>query len=228
MDHYKIEFDYVDSITKFPDVMLDQDYAGVIISDYPADNFTEKQLSAIEAKAAAGMGVLMIGGWESFTGLGGNYNRTVLHDILPVNMQPRDDRVNWWGPCVIEKNSNHGIIKGLSFENELPIICGYNLVQAKPNSVLVLSARRFIVTRSGNNYTFTSQVPAPLLVAGSYGKGRTAAFMSDFAPHWSGSLVDWGDKRIGMQAKNAGQVEVGNHYASFVANIIRWTSNLEF
>jgi uncharacterized membrane protein len=31
----------------------------------------------------------------------------------------------------------------------------------------------------------------PMLVTGRYGQGRTAAFMSDFAPHWAGDFPLW-------------------------------------
>ena len=62
-----------------------------------------------------------------------------------------------------------------------------------------------------------------MLVVGQFGRGRSAAFASDAAPHWVGGLVDWGAKRIAAHAKGGGQVEVGNHYAELFARLVRWT-----
>jgi hypothetical protein len=62
----------------------------------------------------------------------------------------------------------------------------------------------------------------PLLVTGTFGQGNTAAFCTDFAPHWVGGLVDWGKKRIKAQARNGGEVEVGEYYAQFIGQLVEW------
>ncbi|MGL6194822.1 MAG: glutamine amidotransferase [Thermoguttaceae bacterium] len=66
----------------------------------------------------------------------------------------------------------------------------------------------------------------PLLVVGQYGKGRTAALATDVAPHWVGGFVDWGTERI-MQQLSGGNyfIEVGNHYAEFLRNLVVWIAN---
>ena len=96
-----IGFDYLPSDEKFSSSLLTTGCRAVIISDYPARNFSRDQLNSLAGRIAEGLGLLMLGGWESFTGSGGDYNNTVLKDILPVVMQPRDDRVNCPQPCLV-------------------------------------------------------------------------------------------------------------------------------
>ena len=140
MTHYGFEFDYVDSSTRFSDSLLDNDYKLMIISDYPAANFTAEQMQAIADKTKSGMSLLMIGGWESFTGLGGDYNNTPIADVLPVTMKDSDDRVNFSGPCLVIKQTDHEILDSLPFENDIPAIGGLNEFIPKPDADVLLSA----------------------------------------------------------------------------------------
>jgi len=114
---------------------------------------------------------------------------------------------------------------------------GYNAVRAKSDATEILAARHFTVTmracdgggqpcqdyRIANEYIFTREAAAPLLVVGQFGRGRTAAFTSDVAPHWVGGLVDWGDRRVKAQAPGAGDIEVGNWYAELFTRMVCWT-----
>ena len=61
--------------------------------------------------------------------------------------------------------SDHEIIKNI--EGHWPAILGYQRLTAKPDAQVLLDVE-------GD----------PLLVIGSYGKGRVAAFASDMGPHW--------------------------------------------
>ena len=68
----------------------------------------------------------------------------------------------------------------------------------------------------------------PLLVLGMHGAGRTAALMTDLAPHWVGGFVDWGDgERVKAQAPGSWQIEVGNFYSQFIANLLAWTGSFQ-
>lgn len=222
MHHACLAFDYVDSETRFPETLLQTDPALVIVSDYPASNFNAHQMNAIAERVKDGMGLLMIGGWESFTGAGGDYHRTPVGDILPVTMKPVDDRVNFSDPCLVVKKECHEIIDGLPLEEHIPAIGGLNAVDAKPAATVLLSAVRFKAQKQNGAFGFTECGTYPLLVTGDCGAGRTAAFTSDVAPHWVGPFVDWGDKRVRAQADGAGAIEVGNWYAEFFANLLRW------
>jgi len=222
MTHYGFDFDYVDSDTKFTDELLGNDYKLMIISDYPAANFSVDQMQAIVDKTKAGMSLLMIGGWESFTGLGGDYNKTPIAEVLPVTMKDSDDRTNFSGPCLVIKNQDHQILDSLPFDSDIPAIGGLNEFTPKPDAAVLLSAVRYNAEKTDGKVVFTENSKYPLLVVSESPIARTAAFASDVAPHWVGPLVDWGTERVKAQAKGARDVEVGNHYTKFFANIIKW------
>lgn len=227
MSFYNISFDYLASEKKFSPKLLSNNYAAVIISDYPAGNFSPGQLKSIAERVSAGMGLLMIGGWESFTGANREYTDTILKEGLPVVMEPGDDRVNCSGPCLVEKACEHKIINSLPFDENPPGVGGFNRLRSKPESITVLFARRFQAWRQRNKFTFIPfERPDPLLVVGSYGQGRVCAFATDAAPHWVGGLVDWGDTRIKAQGPGANPIEVGNWYAALLGNMINWTAGL--
>jgi uncharacterized membrane protein len=225
MAHFSISFDYLASDQRFDEQCLARAYRGIILSDYPSKNFTHDQLAKLAEKVSQGMGLLMIGGWASFTGAGREYTDTALKDVLPVVMQEQDDRVNSWQPCVIEKRMAHAILDELPFDRCSPSVGGFNRLQAKPGAETILTVRQIGISQKPGKLHFTpSADTSPLLVVGQFGLGRVAAFASDVAPHWVGGLVDWGDSRITVRAEGSGPREVGNWYAAFFGNLIRWGS----
>ena len=78
--------------------------------------------------------------------------------------------------------------------------------------------------RDENLFTFQITEQLPLLVVGQYQQGRTAALLTDVAPHWVGPLIDWGAPRITAQAPKSHAVEVGGHYAQFLRQLLEWTA----
>ncbi len=153
MQHFRVTFDYVASDQPFPSLER-AGYGAVVLSDYPARMFTGGQLEDLAARIDSGLGLLMIGGWESFTGAGGDYGRTVLRDVLPVALEPADDRVNCPQPCLVELRAPHPTVAGLPFDAVCPGIGGYNRLAAKSGAVEVLSARQFRVSRGAEGYEF--------------------------------------------------------------------------
>lgn len=227
MTFHGIKFDYIPSNSKFDTALLDNDYSAIVLSDYSAGNFSAGQIAALIKKIESGMGLVMIGGWDSFTGVNGNYGTTTLREVLPVIMSPVDDRVNYSQTCLIEKNLDHPIIDGLPFDEKPTAIGGFNKFTAKPDAKTILSARRFEVTRENGKFIFRPFEKAdPLLVTGQFAKGRVAAFASDVAPHWVGPFVDWADSRITAHVKDSVEVEVGNWYAEFFARLIKFISQV--
>lgn len=223
MAHLSISFDYLASNERFEESFLFRAYRGIVLSDYPSLNFTPGQLAKLTEKVHQGMGLLMIGGWASFTGANREYTETILGKVLPVVMQEQDDRVNSWQPCVIEKRKDHAIVEALPFDGCSPSVGGFNRLRAKPDAETILSVRQIGVSRKGDKLVFSpSSDSDPLLVTGHYGSGRVAAFASDVAPHWVGGLVDWGDGRVSFRAEGANEREVGNWYAAFFRNLILW------
>jgi uncharacterized membrane protein len=146
-----------------------------------------------------------------------------------VEMARSDDRVNCPQPCLAElaapaeKSVAHPILAGLPWERP-PGVGGFNRVSPKAAATTLLVARQFVV-KSGapGQFDFALVASAALLVVGAFGRGRTAAFASDVAPHWVGGLVDWGDGRIAARAPGGEAIEVGSAYAAFFTQMVRWT-----
>ncbi len=228
MSFYGISFDYRPSDERVDASLIEGGYQAIILSDYPSGNFCADHLERVARRVHEGMGLLMIGGWESFHGAGGDYSATFLQEVLPVRMQSSDDRINCPQPCLVEKNCTHPIVDGLPFDTACPGVGGYNQVSAKPKALEVLSLRRFRVERGPAGYSFTPAAQTdPLLVIGSHGNGRVAAFTSDVAPHWVGGLVDWGSGRVTACADGGNFIEVGDWYAKLFSQMIRWTGKID-
>jgi len=227
LDYHGIGFDHVASDRELDSAQLDNDYDVVILSDYPSRNFSTAQLLEVSARVENGTGLVMIGGWESYVGRGGDYQGTRLRDVLPVEMLGTDDRRNYWGPCIVVKERDHPIVSELDFEQRLPCVCGYNEVRPRIGATVVLSVRRFAASRGADGQIgFTPERTDPLLVVGARGQGNVACFTSDVAPHWTGGLVDWGGARIAAKAPGASLVEIGDAYARLFFNIVKWAGKI--
>jgi len=225
MKHFNIGFDYAASDEAADRFLLEEaEYRLVILSDYPAKNLEKSQMERIVVWVRKGAGLLMIGGWDSFQGSGGSYNGTVIEGILPVRISPTDDRVNYSYPCLVRKREEHLILSDLPF-TEPPCIGGYNRVTAKEDARVLLEAIRYRTQAEASSCSFVEEGRDVLLAVGGYGQGRTAAFTSDAAPHWVGGFVDWGNERITCEIAGR-EVEVGELYAVFFNNLIRWSGRL--
>ena len=163
-------------------------YDAIMIGDVGADSFTltpalydsgspqPERLKAVCEYVQDGGGLVMIGGYLSYSGISGlaGFGRTPLAAILPVTMLDGDDRVERPGgatPTVAL--TAHPILHDV--EPTWPPILGYNRLTAKPGTDVPL-----IVD------------DCPLLVLGTHGHGRIVAFASDCAPHWaSHSFLAW-------------------------------------
>ena len=213
-----IGYDYVPFDVELPSGQLDHDYRLYLLSDYPSGMLPEQAMKTLIERVEAGASLLMIGGWESFHGLIGHYHRTPLAKVLPVDCLDHDDRNNWYQGLMPEVTTSHPSIAGLPWDQP-PVVCGYNEVKAKPGSTVVLSLRKVLIN---NGAVSLDEHRLPLLVIGSYGKGRTGAFSTDIAPHWVGGMVDWGKGRVKAQAPGARAIEVGDAYAGFIEKLIRF------
>lgn len=116
-----------------------------------------------------GGGLLMVGGYMSFTGIDGRarFGMSPLAEVLPVSMLDHDDRIE--KPEGVEASfdaPHHPVLGGTPAE--WPALLGYNRVLPKAGST--------VIARAGDD---------PLLVVGTAGAGRSVAFTSDLAPHWA-------------------------------------------
>ena len=179
--------------TDFPERMEDlRRYDVVILSDVGANSLLfhpemlakstrhPNRLKLIRDYVAQGGGLVMVGGWMSFAGIDGRarYHNTAVAEALPVTCSIHDDREEGPEGVVPEvKLPAHPVLNGV--KGPWPFFLGYNRVVAKPKAEVLLTI--------GDD---------PLLAVWPYGRGRSAAFMSDCAPHWAPpEFLNWAGYR---------------------------------
>ena len=149
------------------------------------------RLAAIRDYTAGGGGLVMVGGYLTFQGIDGKarYAGSPGEEALPVALHGTDDRVvapAGARPHVVA--GDHPIVAGLA--SDWPALLGYNRVVTKPGADLVVGV--------GED---------PLIVAGTFGRGRSVAFTSDCGPHWCPPpFVSW------------------EGYATMWDNLVRWAA----
>ena len=219
-------WDYVPSHESASAAMFDAPRELFIVSDYPAARMDGTAQRRLLAQVTAGAGLIMIGGWESFHGLGGDWDATAVGDALPVVISSEDDRMNCDQPVLVRRIAEHPVLAGLPWETRPPVIGGFNRITPKPAATVLLEAQRFAAVCACGQFALSPQDQHPLLVVGEFGSGRTAALATDVAPHWVGPLVDWGMPRVAAQAPQANAVEVGGDYATFLRQLLTWVGRL--
>ena len=225
MTHADIPFEHIDSTQSVPDSLLQSHCDAIILSDYPRKQFQQGQLEMLRDTVKDGAGLIMLGGWESFHGLLGEYHTTVLADVLPVTMCHEDDRRNFAQGVLLLPTQPHTILNGLPWKTP-PLVGGLNEFVAKQNTNVLLHGLPLSIRANADRLDFSFDVKTyPMLVVGEYGKGRTAALATDVAPHWVGGFVDWGEARITQSLPSGGFVEIGSDYAKFFAQLLHWIKN---
>lgn len=140
----------------------------------PARTFIQGQkgvdrLEVLRDWVAAGGAVAMVGGYLSFQGIEGkaNYRCTALADVLPVELEPGDDRQETPAGRRIKKAGiDHPITAGL--DDDWPAVLGFQRLLPKPGAQVLAGIDGW-----------------PVLVVGTYGQGRVLAFATDIGPHWA-------------------------------------------
>ncbi|PJM74081.1 cytoplasmic protein [Bifidobacterium primatium] len=171
-----------DVSTDFPNTLDELNtYDVLILSDVGANTlllspevFEEgrrmpNRLKLIREWVRGGGGLLMAGGYLSFQGFQGmaNYAGTPVEEALPVRISHWDDRVE--APEGVEPeltDAAHPITDGL--DRIWPFVLGYQKLEADADA-------QVLATVEGS----------PMLVAKSFGEGRSVAFASDISPHWA-------------------------------------------
>ena len=174
---------------RFPRSAVELDeFDVVVLSDIGSNSFlrpdetflrserSANRLAVLRDWTRAGGGLVMIGGYMSFTGIEGKarFGMTPLADVLPVRMLDHDDRIEESAGVKADFDEPaHPVLGGTPAE--WPPLLGYNRLIAKPEATTV--------ARAGDD---------PLLVVGPAGEGRSVAFASDLAPHWAPpEFVGW-------------------------------------
>lgn len=252
MTHFGWDFEYIPSHAPMTTETITRKHSLLILSDYPASQFDESLQEIAIRQVESGMGLLMIGGWESFRGFGGDWDVTPLGRILPVEISRNDDRVNFSQPTILVtpeeqhinscdpnefgnkdlsgRNSRLAITAGLPWRQSPPTTGGLNRVNFRSSQQThpLLYAKSFSLkwNQETVNWEANEEANYPALVVGDHQMGRTAAFMSDVAPHWVGGFVDWGPDRVKAQATSAAAIEVGSYYSQFWKQLLSWVGRL--
>lgn len=158
-----------------------KEYSCVVLSDVGADTFlmpTEtfsqsrkfpNRCQLLKDYVLQGGSLLMIGGYMTFNGIGGQgkWWATPVQDVLPVQLLTYDDRMEHCEGVVAEiVNPEHPVLNGI--KAPWPAVLGYNKCIIKSESELV-------ATVCGD----------PFIAFGTYGEGKTGIFSSDCSPHWA-------------------------------------------
>jgi uncharacterized membrane protein len=175
--------------SRFPKAREDLErFDVVVVSDVGANSFlltdevflrserTVNRLAMLAEHVRDGAGLIMVGGYMSFSGIEGRarFGMSPLAAVLPVETLDHDDRIEVpEGVEAVFEAPEHEVLGGTPAE--WPVLLGYNRVIAKPEST--------VVARCGQD---------PLLTVGRFGAGHTVAFAPDFAPHWAPpEFVNW-------------------------------------
>lgn len=126
------------------------------------------RLGALRSWTETGGGLAMLGGYLTFQGIEAkaNYANTVLHEVLPVELEQGDDREERPQGVRPRLGDAHPIVDGV--DAEWPAILGYQRLTARPGTT-----------------TAATVEDRPMLVLGDHGAGRTLAFATDIGPHWA-------------------------------------------
>jgi uncharacterized membrane protein len=204
----ELDVDYLpchDVMAKFPLSVEELNaYRCVVVSDLGSNSLLfhpnvlrsesmPNRLEVIREYVHAGGGFLMIGGYMSFAGVENKarFHDTEIEDLLPVEVLDHDDRVELpQGFFARAAMPDHPILRGLP--PVFPMMLFYNKTVLKPGAELLL------VNDQGRHND-------PILAAWSYGRGRSAAFTPDCAPHGAPpEFLNW------------------EYYGKFFSNTIRW------
>lgn len=230
MTHFGWKYDYVPSHVPVTEELIEQPHSLLILSDYPSAQFDPDLQQFVIRQVEQGMGLLMIGGWESFHGLGGDWDGTALGNLLPVEIGRVDDRTNFDQPALLHPSGWSRELFDLPWFQRPPTIGGMNRFQPKSDAETWLDVTSYRPRFDPEAQTLQwpeSGSTFPALVTRQRSLSRTAAFASDVAPHWVGGFVDWGPGRVTAQAPGAPAIEVGSNYALFWRRLLAWTGRLE-
>jgi uncharacterized membrane protein len=206
---------------------LKKSYGAIILSDFSKNHVPDSAQKLICQRVLDGAGLLMVGGWGSFSGPYGGWHGTKIEEILPVACLSADDRIAFPGGAYVMMKNPHAMFRGISFHSA-PMICGLNHVRPKRKGLVLLTARKIL--RKGNPTSRKFQLilqekEYPLLVLDSDSRSRIAALTTDLAPHWCGGFVDWGKARS-LLVTDKIEIEVGHLYVRFVSSLIRWLARI--
>jgi uncharacterized membrane protein len=183
------------AISEFPRTVEGlQEYDVIILSDIEQEILslyqfwipgtaqpTANRLKAIREFTRQGGGLLMVGGWSSFSGRYGTaaYYDTPVEEALPVNCLPGiDDRLETpEGAYVNVHVDSHPVIDNIPWDDSPPF-AGFNKIIPKEGSQVLATIGQ-------------GEDENPFIIVWQFGEGRSMAFASDCSPHWATYFQPW-------------------------------------
>ncbi len=165
-----------------------KEYDCVILSDIGSNTLLLPTVTFVNSKTKPnrcelirnyvleGGALLMIGGYLTFSGIDakGRWGVTAVQDVLPVKVLEVDDRVEHPEGINPVVTQIHEAIENIA-NKPWPILLGYNKTCPMEDSN--------VLVKVGDD---------PLIALAQKGKGRSAVFTSDCAPHWCPpEFVEW-------------------------------------
>jgi len=158
-----------------------REYNLVVISDVGANTFLlsravfgrslsePNRLGLIREYVLSGGGLLMVGGYLSFSGVDAKagYANSPISDLLPVRVLEVDDRAEHpEGARVTVLDAGHPALGSVG--DSWPDLLGFNRTIPKAGAQVIAEV---------NGH--------PLVAVASAGEGRAGVFTSDMSPHWA-------------------------------------------
>lgn len=147
-------------------------FDAIIIGDLPAPSIDDSDWESIAGRVEKGMGLITLGGLASYEA--GDYQRTPIAKVLPIELasRPPDPIL---GDITLRAAAVHPITKATGdstrqWSNLLPMLGGNRLGDPKP-----LPGVKVVFDDGGEN---------PMLVVGSFGRGRVASLAFDSTWRW--------------------------------------------
>ena len=179
---------------------LREEYDVMILSDAMREMFTSQMLNWMsDGVLKGGMGLIMIGGAESYEGRAGavapSWGTTTVADVLPVNMIEDDYCDQSMEMVIVDEESE--LAQSLPFNTMGPkaIFGEGHKVSLKQNSHLIAEALTVSYGR------------LPHLVWGDVGNGRGFSMLTDWTPAGGAAFMTW------------------TYYPDFVLNVIMFTAS---
>jgi uncharacterized membrane protein len=150
----RIRVTHVPPGKKLSPSLFKKHFDGIILSDFSAKDAPVRSQKMIAGQVARGTGLLMIGGWASFSGPFGGWGGSVVEKLLPVRCSKKDDRIHFPGGAFIviakrrfktglKQSRTRNLLRLPHFKNP-PVICGLNQVQPKKNGIVILSVQKIL------------------------------------------------------------------------------------
>ena len=168
----------VEELSKYSCVILSDTGSNTLL--LPGVTFTRSQAkpnrcTVIRDYVLSGGSLLMVGGYFSFSGIDAKarWGKTDVQEVLPVKVLDVDDRCEHCegiNPVSVKPHKALEKVKG-----PWPCFLGYNKTELLPGSELAM-------TIGGD----------PFIAFAKHGRGKSAVFTSDCAPHWGPpAYIEW-------------------------------------